>query len=130
MKKYFLFAAVVFLCAEFLHAQVPGYQGKRLSLGYYVTGFTRANGRVFSAMPGYAADIYVNEYPALNVAHNFNLDYVVSRNAAIGITVEHFRTGVEFAYKNGSYYQNHFANIASNWVLFNGKYLSSTTYVR
>jgi len=76
------------------HAQVPGYMGKRLSVGYD-----------FSFAPAIFGEGYhpPTEYHTVNLVintrHNFNLDYLISRDVSIGVTYKRFQTGTDAIFK-------------------------------
>ena len=135
MKKYiFLFIFLVAGTIQTISAQVPGYQGKRLSLGYnassffYVTDFGNGNG--IEAMIGSTR---------LSYKTDISLNYTVSRKVTMGFSYYFAKQQMQFTKtqiqnygylipKNGvadcklAIYEVHFLFFRKNFVAPTGLY--------
>src|ERR1700744_4722440 len=90
MKKIiFLLVAALFF-TNMLKAQVPGFDGKKFSF-YYNGSFS-----LRSSNPGYISDFATYNFNevGLNYRHNFDADYVVTRDLALGVGFKLLRTAI------------------------------------
>lgn len=110
MKKYLLSFLFLFSAQQLLHAQVPGFRGKRLMLDYHLS----LNPRL--SYLGYSEDLSELGKHQPNVAHNVGFDYIVTRNISLGVSVKKYKTQTEFYFGGGVYENLHTFNMSAQWV--------------
>jgi hypothetical protein len=97
VKKILVFLFLLLL----IHAgsaQVPGYMGKRLIIGYSLN----FSGAFFS--PTANSSKGFSDFNGINTTHVLNLDYIYHRRKAVCLLVQYARTGVDYFYFNNIYY--------------------------
>ena len=127
MKKIFF---AIFFLPLFLLAQTPGYLGKKFCIGYHSDlFFLQKKFVIVRPAPGFASNIYVQDYPLLNVAKNLDIEYTTSVKHVFGISLQNFKTGTFFEqthsnWYGGAGYDEFFANLSSTSVILNAKIFS------
>lgn len=82
-KKTIAFLSVLIFLQGIAFAQVPGYMGKRLTIGYSNNFFLAGIG------PTKTYDI------GLNTTHSFNLEYTIKNRTNFCLSYQMFKTGVD-----------------------------------
>lgn len=110
MKRLNLIILLLASCG-ILKAQVPGYLGKKLSIGYKLEASPLGVNRGFygSTVAEYGTHYDGTEagFLSLNFTHNIDLEYVLSRKVAFRFTYGMSRAGLvnyEYPDDNSSYY--------------------------
>ncbi len=137
LKK--LFFAICCLAATASFSQVPGYQGKRLYLGYtneFSMANVNVNARGGTSLNGAFNYVTYNPYYdsygytyeeidpkemnktafAFNFSHKLSLNYVTSRTSAIAFDIKYFKTGCVFSAYNYNDYDQ-FGNYYSMLIM-------------
>lgn len=88
-------------------AQVPGYMGKRLVVGYNFN----FSGAFLSPTPYHtnassSSGLLGDEVPVngVNITHGLNIDYVYKSRKAVSFLVQYARTGVDYFYLRNHHY--------------------------
>jgi hypothetical protein len=81
MKNIFLIIALLFIIKA-IHAQAPGYMGKKFALYYEPAFFAGLNGAKWSSF-------------TVNLRHDISMDYTISRSLALGASFKYLATKLE-----------------------------------
>src|ERR1044072_6208309 len=78
MKKFIFLLFIFGIGKQNATAQVPGYQGKRFSVGYNVSTFVFADGGLFGI---------IDNGLRLSYKSDFSVNYSVSRKTTMGLSI-------------------------------------------
>lgn len=101
MKKIISFLLFI-CCASFSIAQIPGYKGYRLSVGYSANVSPALLSPLANTRVGENSDPnkeLVFNVVGLNATHGVNIDYVIRHSTVFCVSAQVMKTGL--AYKNG-----------------------------
>lgn len=125
MKKIFLLLMVICNCIN-TNAQVPGYMGKKLSIGYdfnfYLGGVSSKPRMYDSHFIIHQPDFFLNKF------HEFHLDYVLTKSYSLGFSYQFFKTGQRYTelgsnnYYTANYEASNYLNISGYTIQINNKF--------
>ncbi len=116
MRKIFITVLLFFFSVQ-VNAQVPGYMGKKLSVGYdfhfYLGGVSNKPRKYDSQFFSKQADFFLNKF------HEIHFDYVLTKSYSLGLSYQFFKTGQRyFEGSSNNYFTDNYE--ATNYLNITG----------